>query len=148
VISYKTEVTYHRPAIQRLREWCSLIREELYVICNYLISVRRRIFLCCKSYVSVNQQDCFILLVNIYRNRCIWVKLVLTSPFITCLTNMCPYLYFRHYHSMESFSHYDIIDSHGNQIAEGHKASFCLEDTKCDRGVHPKYNCQGFGHQG
>lgn len=54
----------------------------------------------------------------------------------------------RHYHSMESFSHYDIIDKHGNRIAEGHKASFCLEDSSCERGVFPKYNCQGFGHQG
>lgn len=49
---------------------------------------------------------------------------------------------------MESFSHYDIIDEHGNQVAEGHKASFCLEDSKCDRGVFPKYNCQGYGYQG
>ncbi|XP_052772902.1 lysyl oxidase homolog 3-like isoform X2 [Mya arenaria] len=54
----------------------------------------------------------------------------------------------QHYHSMEAFSHYDIIDSHGNQIAEGHKASFCLEDSACERGVNPKYNCNGFGHQG
>ena len=49
---------------------------------------------------------------------------------------------------MESFSHYDIIDEHGNRIAEGHKASFCLEDTSCQRGIFPKYECKGFGHQG
>ncbi|XP_052227778.1 uncharacterized protein LOC127842356 isoform X2 [Dreissena polymorpha] len=54
----------------------------------------------------------------------------------------------QHYHSMEAFSHYDIVDQHGNKVAEGHKASFCLEDSSCDRGVHPKYECRGFGHQG
>lgn len=54
----------------------------------------------------------------------------------------------QHYHSMEAFSHYDIIDKHGNKIAEGHKASFCLEDSSCDRGVHPKYHCLNYGHQG
>lgn len=49
---------------------------------------------------------------------------------------------------METFSHYDIIDKHGNQVAEGHKASFCLEDSSCERGVFPKYNCQHYGQQG
>lgn len=54
----------------------------------------------------------------------------------------------QHYHSMESFSHYDIIDKHGNKVAEGHKASFCLEDSECVRGTFPKYNCQNWGQQG
>ena len=49
---------------------------------------------------------------------------------------------------MEAFSHYDLIDSNGNKVAEGHKASFCLEDSQCDRGVYPKYNCVHNGEQG
>ncbi|KAL5022390.1 hypothetical protein ScPMuIL_001545 [Solemya velum] len=53
-----------------------------------------------------------------------------------------------HYHSMEVFARYDVVDEHGNKVAEGLKASFCLEDSACDYGVHPKYNCDGYGHQG
>ncbi|XP_033757060.1 lysyl oxidase homolog 3-like [Pecten maximus] len=54
----------------------------------------------------------------------------------------------QHYHSMEIFAHYDITDHNGNLMAEGLKASFCLEDSECDRGVRPKYRCQNYGHQG
>ena len=54
----------------------------------------------------------------------------------------------RHYHSMEVFAHYDLMDSAGNRLAEGSKASFCLEDTVCDKGTKPKYNCKGFSDQG
>ncbi|XP_059173830.1 mucin-2-like [Physella acuta] len=54
----------------------------------------------------------------------------------------------RHYHSMEVFAHYDIMDSNGVRLAEGSKASFCLEDSACDRGVFPKFNCKGFADQG
>ncbi|KAK6185368.1 hypothetical protein SNE40_007618 [Patella caerulea] len=53
-----------------------------------------------------------------------------------------------HYHSMEVFAHYDIIDEHGNRLAEGSKASFCLEDSTCDPGVEPQYDCTGYGDQG
>jgi len=53
-----------------------------------------------------------------------------------------------HYHSMEVFAHYDLMDSAGNRLAEGSKASFCLEDTVCDKGTKPKYNCKGFSDQG
>lgn len=49
---------------------------------------------------------------------------------------------------MEVFARYDVVDEHGNKVAEGLKASFCLEDSACDYGVHPKYNCDGYGHQG
>uniref|UniRef100_A0A8C4QM29 Lysyl oxidase homolog n=1 Tax=Eptatretus burgeri TaxID=7764 RepID=A0A8C4QM29_EPTBU len=50
--------------------------------------------------------------------------------------------YGQHYHSMDQFSHYDLIDKRTQrQAAEGHKASFCLEDTSCDYGFLKKYTC-------
>ena len=49
---------------------------------------------------------------------------------------------------MDVFAHYDILDSNGNRVAEGLKASFCLEDSACNPGVRPKYQCQNYGQQG
>ncbi|XP_066934900.1 lysyl oxidase homolog 2B-like [Clytia hemisphaerica] len=53
-----------------------------------------------------------------------------------------------HFHSMERFADYDLVDSKGRKRSEGQKASFCLEDSMCDHSVSKRYNCTGKGDQG
>lgn len=49
---------------------------------------------------------------------------------------------------MEIFATFDIFNAKGVKVAEGHKASFCLEDNQCLPGVEQRYNCNNFGDQG
>lgn len=49
---------------------------------------------------------------------------------------------------MEVFATFDIINEKGEKVAEGHKASFCLEDNLCKEGVEPRYACANYGDQG
>ena len=66
-----------------------------------------------------------------------------------CRGFQCSAVPFRHYHSMELFARYDVMDPYTlARVAEGHKASFCLEDNACKEGVEPVYNCNNFGDQG
>ncbi|CAL9707728.1 unnamed protein product [Knipowitschia caucasica] len=46
-----------------------------------------------------------------------------------------------HFHSMDEFSLYELLDQDQRAVAEGHKASFCLEDTSCDPGYYRRYAC-------
>ncbi|XP_072771385.1 protein-lysine 6-oxidase isoform X1 [Nerophis lumbriciformis] len=47
-----------------------------------------------------------------------------------------------HFHSMEEMSVYELLHANTLQaVAEGHKASFCLEDTSCDEGYNRRYAC-------
>ncbi|XKL66522.1 hypothetical protein PGB90_009942 [Kerria lacca] len=53
-----------------------------------------------------------------------------------------------HYHSMEIFATFDVLDQGGSKVAEGHKASFCLEDNQCIDDTRPFFACSNYGNQG
>ena len=50
-----------------------------------------------------------------------------------------------HYHSHDTFAHYELLFPDGRTAAEGRKASFCLEDSICI-GTQRRYSgCQNYG---
>lgn len=49
---------------------------------------------------------------------------------------------------MEVFATFDVINQRGEKVAEGHKASFCLEDNQCLEEIEPQYACANYGDQG
>lgn len=49
---------------------------------------------------------------------------------------------------MEVFATFDVLDQGGTRVAEGHKASFCLEDNQCTNGQEPTFACADYGDQG
>ncbi|ODM95012.1 Lysyl oxidase 2 [Orchesella cincta] len=51
-------------------------------------------------------------------------------------------------HIMEVFAIFDVLDQYGKKVAEGHKASFCLEDNECVAGTQTRYACANYGDQG
>lgn len=51
---------------------------------------------------------------------------------------------------MERFIDYDLMHLNRTKVAQGHKASFCLEDNDCEGGASRRYDCDnvGGGNQG
>lgn len=49
---------------------------------------------------------------------------------------------------MEIFATFDVLDQGGFKVADGHKASFCLEDNQCTNGARSVFACDNFGDQG
>lgn len=84
---------------------------------------------------------------NDYRNLLRFDSQTMNYGTIDFLPNLQPHQWLwhschGHYHSFEAFIHYDILDADTNEkVAEGHKASFCLEDSFCDTGGYARYRC-------
>ncbi|XP_039266825.2 uncharacterized protein LOC120342176 isoform X1 [Styela clava] len=46
-----------------------------------------------------------------------------------------------HYHSMKEFAHFHLLFSNGTIAAEGHKVSFCLQDSGCKNPCTKEFTC-------
>lgn len=44
---------------------------------------------------------------------------------------------------MQEFAHFFLYNENGTVVGEGHKVSFCLQDSGCKNPCTPRYNCSG-----
>ncbi len=109
-----------------------------------------------RSLICAREENCLASSANGqdygYRNLLRFDSLTMnygTADFVPALDrdNWIWHICHNHYHSYENFITYDILNTDNVEVAEGHKASFCLEDSRCDYGGYERYSC-ATGYQG